>query len=143
MASPAVGDTAPDFQLPGTGGRSYSLAEYRGQPVVLVFYPGDNTPVCTKQLTSYTQNIEQFADVGAQEREPETVLGGECLVALDRLRADGQHLGADVGELLDVVGVGVQLLRAHRRVVARVEDEHDRLAAVLGQRVRRPPVPGS
>jgi thioredoxin-dependent peroxiredoxin len=66
MASPAVGDTAPDFQLPGTGGRSYSLAEYRGQPVVLVFYPGDNTPVCTKQLTSYTQNIEQFADVGAQ-----------------------------------------------------------------------------
>ncbi len=66
MAGLSTGDTAPDFTLPGTGGRSYSLSEYRGQPVVLVFYPGDNTPVCTKQLTSYTENIGQFAEVGAQ-----------------------------------------------------------------------------
>jgi peroxiredoxin Q/BCP len=66
MAGVAVGDTGPDFTLPGTGERSYSLSEYRGQPVVLVFYPGDNTPVCTKQLTSYTENIGQFAEVGAQ-----------------------------------------------------------------------------
>ena len=61
-----VGDTAPDFTLPGTGERSYSLSEYRGQPVVLVFYPGDNTPVCTKQLNSYTADIGQFEGVGAQ-----------------------------------------------------------------------------
>ena len=40
MASPAIGDVAPDFELPGTGGRSYTLSEYRGQPVVLVFYRG-------------------------------------------------------------------------------------------------------
>ena len=60
-----VGDTAPDFTLPGTGERSYSLSEYRGQPVVLVFYPGDNTPVCTRQLNSYTAEIDQFRDVGA------------------------------------------------------------------------------
>jgi peroxiredoxin Q/BCP len=61
-----VGDTAPDFTLPGTGDRSYTLSEYRGQPVVLVFYPGDNTPVCTKQLNSYTADIGQFEGVGAQ-----------------------------------------------------------------------------
>jgi peroxiredoxin Q/BCP len=61
-----LGAIAPEFELPGTGGRSYSLSEYRGQPVVLVFYPGDNTPVCTKQLTSYTENFSQFAGVGAQ-----------------------------------------------------------------------------
>ena len=61
-----VGDTAPDFTLPGTGERSYSLSEYRGQPVVLVFYPGDNTPVCTKQLNSYTSDIGQFDGVNAQ-----------------------------------------------------------------------------
>jgi thioredoxin-dependent peroxiredoxin len=61
-----VGDTAPEFTLPGTGDRSYSLSEYRGQPVVLVFYPGDNTPVCTKQLNSYTADIGQFDGVGAQ-----------------------------------------------------------------------------
>ncbi len=62
----AVGDTAPDFTLAGTGGRSYSLSDYRGQPVVLVFYPGDHTPVCTKQLNAYTEDIGQFEGVGAQ-----------------------------------------------------------------------------
>lgn len=63
---PAVGDMAPDFTLPGTGGRDYSLQEYRGQAVVVVFYPGDNTPVCTSQLRSYTGDIGRFEEVGAQ-----------------------------------------------------------------------------
>ena len=57
---------APDFTLPGTGGRSYTLSSYRGQPVVLVFYPGDETPVCTKQLTSYNEDLGAFDTVGAQ-----------------------------------------------------------------------------
>jgi peroxiredoxin Q/BCP len=60
------GDPAPDFTLPGTGGREYTLSDYRGQPVVLVFYPGDATPVCTKQLNQYTADIDQFTEVGAQ-----------------------------------------------------------------------------
>jgi peroxiredoxin Q/BCP len=66
-----AGDPAPDFSLPGTDGtdegrRTYSLAEYRGRPVVLVFYPGDNTPVCTRQLNAYTTGIGEFEAVGAQ-----------------------------------------------------------------------------
>ena len=61
-----MGSRAPEFTLPGTGGRDYSLSEYRGGPVVLVFYPGDNTPVCTEQLNQYTADIEKFAEVGAQ-----------------------------------------------------------------------------
>ena len=61
-----IGDTAPDFVLPGTGGRTYSLAQYRGVPVVLVFYPGDNTPVCTRQLCSYNDELAQFAGLSAQ-----------------------------------------------------------------------------
>lgn len=61
-----IGDTAPDFVLPGTGGRTYSLAQYRGVPVVLVFYPGDNTPVCTRQLCSYNDELAQFARLSAQ-----------------------------------------------------------------------------
>ena len=60
------GELAPEFSLPGTGGRDYSLAEYRGQPVVLVFYPGDDTPICTKQLNSYNDDLEQFNAMNAQ-----------------------------------------------------------------------------
>lgn len=61
-----IGDKAPEFSLPGTSGRLYSLAEYAGSPVVLAFYPGDNTPVCTKQLCSYNDNLSTFESVGAQ-----------------------------------------------------------------------------
>jgi thioredoxin-dependent peroxiredoxin len=62
----SVGDLAPEFTLSGTGGREYSLSSYRGQPVVLVFYPGDDTPVCTKQLNSYNNELSAFDTVGAQ-----------------------------------------------------------------------------
>jgi peroxiredoxin Q/BCP len=61
-----VGERAPDFTLPGTDDREYSLSQYRGQPVVLVFYPGDDTPICTKQLNSYNDGIDQFAELDAQ-----------------------------------------------------------------------------
>jgi peroxiredoxin Q/BCP len=61
-----VGDQAPDFTLEGTGDRTYSLSDYKGQAVVLVFYPGDNTPVCTMQLNTYSSDIAQFEDLGAQ-----------------------------------------------------------------------------
>jgi peroxiredoxin Q/BCP len=61
-----VGTTAPDFTLPGTGGEDYTLSKYRGQPVVLVFYPGDSTAVCTTQLKSYTADFEEFEGVDAQ-----------------------------------------------------------------------------
>jgi thioredoxin-dependent peroxiredoxin len=61
----SVGDPAPPFTLPGTGGRNYSLADYRGAPLVLAFYPGDGTPVCTLQLSNYSHDIDRFRDVGA------------------------------------------------------------------------------
>lgn len=67
----AIGADAPGFELPGTDGtdegrRTYRLADHLGTPVVLVFYPGDNTPVCTRQLNEYTAEIDAFHDVGAQ-----------------------------------------------------------------------------
>ena len=61
-----MGDAAPDFTLPGTGGSDYTLSSYRGQPVVIVFYPGDNTAVCTTQLKSYTADFDEFEGVDAQ-----------------------------------------------------------------------------
>jgi thioredoxin-dependent peroxiredoxin len=61
----AVGDRAPDFTLPATGGTPVSLSDYAGKIVVLVFYPGDDTPVCTRQLNSYNDDLGQFDDIGA------------------------------------------------------------------------------
>ena len=62
----SIGDQAPDFSLPGTGNQQYALSAYKGKTVVLVFYPGDNTPVCTKQLCSYNNEMSEFDSVGAQ-----------------------------------------------------------------------------
>ena len=64
-----AGDPAPSFTLEGTLNgvrRTYTLEEFAGRPVVLVFYPGDNTPVCTRQLNSYTDDIDQFVALDAQ-----------------------------------------------------------------------------
>lgn len=64
-----AGDPAPTFTLPGTlnGVRSnYSLDEYLGSPVVLVFYPGDNTPVCTRQLNTYSSDVARFESLDAR-----------------------------------------------------------------------------
>jgi thioredoxin-dependent peroxiredoxin len=62
----AVGDRAPAFTLPATGGGQVSLSDFAGRPVVLVFYPGDDTPVCTRQLNSYNDGLEQFTALDAQ-----------------------------------------------------------------------------
>jgi thioredoxin-dependent peroxiredoxin len=61
---PAVGEQAPDFELPGTDG-NFRLSQHRGERVVLLFYPGDNTMVCTKQFCSYRDHTEEFAHLGA------------------------------------------------------------------------------
>ena len=62
--SPQVGEQAPDFELPGTNG-SFKLSDHRGERVVLLFYPGDNTMVCTKQFCSYRDRSDAFARLGA------------------------------------------------------------------------------
>ena len=69
MASPAPGQTAPDFSLEGVEGgvrRTFSLADAHGAPLVLAFYPGDDTPVCTKQLCSYQDDLSLLTGLGAQ-----------------------------------------------------------------------------
>ena len=61
---PAVGGPAPDFELDGTDGR-FKLSDHRGERVVLLFYPGDHTPVCTRQFCSYRDNAEAFGSLDA------------------------------------------------------------------------------
>ena len=61
---PQTGDQAPDFELPGTDG-PFQLSAHRGERVVLLFYPGDDTPVCTKQFCSYRDQNNEFSWLGA------------------------------------------------------------------------------
>jgi peroxiredoxin Q/BCP len=66
VAKVDVGDPAPDFELPGTGGRTYRLSEFRGRKLILAFYPGDFTAVCTKQFCSYRDDGERLDGLGAE-----------------------------------------------------------------------------
>ncbi|WP_439674180.1 peroxiredoxin [Embleya sp. MST-111070] len=70
--TPDIGAPAPDFTLDAvrlTDGEAIreplTLSAQRGRPVVLAFYPGDDTAVCTKQLCSYSSGFEQFTDLDA------------------------------------------------------------------------------
>jgi thioredoxin-dependent peroxiredoxin len=61
---PQVGEIAPDFELEGTEGR-FRLSDHRGERVVLLFYPGDFTPVCTRQFCSYAERGDEMAALDA------------------------------------------------------------------------------
>ena len=62
----APASIAPDFTLPSTIGDPMSLSGLKGKPVILVFYPGDYTPVCGDQLTLYNELLSLFEEFNAQ-----------------------------------------------------------------------------
>ena len=67
MASgPQVGDEAPDFRLDSTRSEIRLSERLAHGPVLLVFYPGDDTPVCTRQLCDYRDNLSVFSDLGVE-----------------------------------------------------------------------------
>jgi peroxiredoxin Q/BCP len=59
------GQPAPPITLPRDGGGEVSLSDFAGKPVVLYFYPKDDTPGCTKEAQSFTDMVEDFAAAGA------------------------------------------------------------------------------
>jgi thioredoxin-dependent peroxiredoxin len=82
-----AGDRAPEFELPGTGGKTYCLADYRGRKLVLAFYPGDFTAVCTKQFCSYRDQSDKLDELGADVLgiSPQSVESHERFVEEKRL----------------------------------------------------------
>lgn len=64
--NPAVGAPAPQFTLKDGSGADWSLAEHRGKVVVLLFYPGDETPICTRQMCSVRDRWEDYTATGAE-----------------------------------------------------------------------------
>jgi peroxiredoxin Q/BCP len=104
-----IGDRAPDFELDGTGGRRCRLSEHRGRWVVLAFYPGDFTPVCTRQFCSYRDGADRLdaLDAAVLGISPQSVDSHERFTAEHALTvpllADADHRTA---RAYGVVGPG-------------------------------------
>ncbi|MBR0367673.1 MAG: peroxiredoxin [Clostridia bacterium] len=60
-----IGEMAPDFELPDQNGQTHRLSDYRGQRVILYFYPKDNTSGCTRQACGFGELYPQFREKGA------------------------------------------------------------------------------
>ncbi|MFD9543657.1 peroxiredoxin family protein [Streptomyces sp. NPDC060022] len=123
MASgPQIGQNVQDFTLPGGilaedifEHRDYTLSAARGRAVVLAFYPGDNTAVCTKQLCSYSSGLETFEGLDAEVWgiSPQGVDSHESFARTHQLRmpllAD---TGRDIARAYGVVAPGIGVRRS-------------------------------
>jgi thioredoxin-dependent peroxiredoxin len=61
-----VGIAAPDFTLPDQDGNEWQLSKHRGKVIVLLFYPGDETPICTRQMCSVRDRWDDYLKTGAE-----------------------------------------------------------------------------
>ena len=66
MSKINVNDAAPDFTLKDSNGDDWTLSDHRGKVVVLLFYPGDETPICTKQMCSVRDRWDDYLATGAE-----------------------------------------------------------------------------
>jgi peroxiredoxin Q/BCP len=126
MANPDVGDEAPDFTLEGTGG-TFTLSEHRGERVVLLFYPGDNTTVCTKQFCSYRDSAEDmskldatFVGISVQGMESHENFKGKYGLTVPLLADEG-------GKVSDAYGVYAKRMNMAKRTVF-IVDENGKIA---------------
>ena len=122
MSDLDVGDIAPDFTLEGTEG-TFTLSEHRGERVVLLFYPGDNTPVCTKQFCAYRDAADEMAELDAVFVGISTQ-GVESKEAFKSKYGLRTPLLADPdGTVSDAYGVYSKRFKAAKRAVFIVDEE--------------------
>ena len=105
---PEIGDTAPDFTLPTDGGGTFSLSAQVGKPVVVYFYPKDDTSGCTKEAIGFTESLDDFAAAGATiiGISPDSVAKHDKFIAKHELKIT---LGADEDKAVcEAYGVWVE-----------------------------------
>lgn len=126
MASLNVGDQAPDFTLEGTNG-PFTLSEHRGERIVLLFYPGDDTTVCTKQFCSYRDNDADMSSLKAKivGISTGTVASKEAFVAKHGLKTE--LLADEEGAVAEHFGIFAKRLKMAKRTVF-IIDEQGRIA---------------
>ncbi len=108
MSGPAVGDLAPDFDLPTDGGGRVSLSSLKGKTVVLYFYPKDDTPGCTNEAKGFSESAGAFKAAGVE------VIGAskDSVARHDKFKAKyglNLTLGSDVeGQVIEAYGSWVE-----------------------------------
>jgi thioredoxin-dependent peroxiredoxin len=134
-----IGEKAPDFVLKDANGEDWKLSDHLGRPVVLLFYPGDNTPVCTAQLCSVRDNWSDYEATGAE------VVGiSTDTVSSHKDFGDKHHLtlkllADETGEVVDQYGVKSWLPgRSARAVVVIDKDGTIRYHKVQSLSIFRP-----
>ena len=112
-----VSDNAPDFELKDDAGASWRLSEQRGKTVVLLFYPGDNTPVCTSQLCSVRDHWSDYQATGAEVVgiSTDSVQSHENFAAKHQLPL--RLLADERGEVIQLFGVKSWLPNRSARAV--------------------------
>jgi peroxiredoxin Q/BCP len=126
MSKLQIGDPAPDFTLEGTDG-AFTLSEHRGERVVLLFYPGDDTPVCTKQFCAYRDAAGEMAELDA------TVVGISTQALASHAAFTAKYglttplLADPDGAVSEAYGVLAKPLGIARRTVV-IVDEQGRIA---------------
>ena len=144
----STGEKAPDFQLPADDGSQFQLSGIK-EPLLLVFYPGDDTPICTAQLCDYRDNISAFQGLGVQvygiskddakshqafkekHKLPFTLLtDSDCSVA-EKFGAKGLMGGMKRGVVL--LGADKTVLYSHIETVALFKRSAEELQEVLGE----------
>jgi thioredoxin-dependent peroxiredoxin len=147
-----IGEAAPEFTLPGIERgerRDFSLSEFRGRNVVLAFYPGDNTPGCTRQLCSYRDDWSEFEGLGAMLLgiSPQSVESHEkfatkhnfpfpLLADVDKTVTEAYGVGAPiigVRRSVFVVDGGGVVRYADRKLIGATFVPADKLVPVLSQ----------
>jgi thioredoxin-dependent peroxiredoxin len=85
MTTPDVGDKAPTFALEDQAGAMHRLKDYAGKPLILYFYPKDDTPGCTKEACDFRDNLPKFG------RSKAAVLGVSILDAASKAKFAKKH----------------------------------------------------
>jgi peroxiredoxin Q/BCP len=128
--NPQVCDRAPDFELDGTGGR-FKLSDHRGERVVLLFYPGDNTPVCTRQFCSYRDDSEAFdqldatvVGISSQSVDSHESFTAEHGLNVPLLADEGSRVAKAYGAHAPVVGTKRAAIIVDEEGVVRYRHDH-------------------
>lgn len=118
-----IGEKAPNFVLKDLDGKNWNLSEQLGKTVVLLFYPGDNTPVCTAQMCSVRDNWSDYQAVGAEVVGISTDSVNSHKGFADKYNLTLKLLADEKGEVVEKYGVKSWLPGRSARAVVVIDKD--------------------